>query len=57
MLHNISRGKANQAMKFGQLLECNIRNISLEKSYTECDAETSPTPFPEKSKLSVSLDQ
>ena len=57
MLHNISRGKANQTMKFGQLIECNMRNISLEKSYTECDGETSPTPFSEKLKLSISLDQ
>ena len=29
-------------MKFGQLLEYNIRNIFVEKSYTRCDGETIP---------------
>ena len=33
ILPNISRSKGNQTMKFGQLIECNIRNIFLEKSY------------------------
>ena len=27
-------------MKFGQLIECNMRNIFLEKSYTKCDGES-----------------
>ena len=36
------RSKSNQAMKIGQLIECNMRNIFLEKSYTKCDGETSP---------------
>ena len=31
MLTNISRSKENQAMKFGQLIEYNMRNILLEK--------------------------
>ena len=44
-------------MKFGQLIECNMGNIFLEKSYTKCDGETSPRPFSEKLKLSISLDQ
>ena len=44
-------------MKFGQLIECNMRNIFLEKSYTKCCGETSPRPFSEKLKLNVSLDQ
>ena len=44
-------------MKFGQLIEYNMRSISLEKSYTKCGGGTSPRPFPEKPKLSVSLDQ
>ena len=34
-----------------------MKNISLEKSYTKCDEETSPRPFSNKSKLSTSLDQ
>ena len=41
-------------MKFGQLIEYNMRNISLEKSYTKCDGETSPRPFSRKSKLNIS---
>ena len=56
MLHNIPSRKGNQTMKFGQLIKCNMRNIFLEKSYTKCDGETSPKPFSEKLKLTVSLD-
>ena len=44
-------------MKFGQLIEYDIRNIFLEKSYANCGGETSPRPFFKKSKLSTSLDQ
>ena len=44
-------------MKFGQLIECNMRNIFLEKSYTKCGREIIPRPFFEKLKLSVSLNQ
>ena len=44
-------------MKFGQLIEYNMKNIFLEKSYTKCGGETSPRPFSEKLKLSISLDQ
>ena len=57
ILPNISRGKGNQTMKFGQLMECNIRNIFLKKSYTKFGGKTSPRPFSEKLKLSISLDQ
>ena len=57
MLPNISRSKGNQTMKFGQLIECNMSNIFLEKSYTKWDGETSTRPFSEKLKLSISLDQ
>ena len=32
ILPNISRSKGNQAMKFGQLIEYNVRNILLQKS-------------------------
>ena len=32
-------------MKFGQLIEYNMRNIFVEKSYTKCDGETIPRPF------------
>ena len=44
-LPNISRSKANQTMKFGQLIEYNMRNIFLEKSYRKCDGEARPNPF------------
>ena len=54
---NISRSKGNQTVKFGQLLECNMRTIFLEKSYTKCSVENSPRLFPEKLKLSIPLDQ
>ena len=54
---NISRSKGNQAMKFDQLIEYNMRNIFLEKSYTKCGRESIPRPFSKKPKWSISLDQ
>ena len=57
ILPKVSRHKGSQTMKFGQLTECNMKNIFLEKSYTKCGGETSPRPFSEKLKLSTSLDQ
>ena len=33
-------------MKFGQLIEYNMRNIFLEKSYSKCGGESIPRPFP-----------
>ena len=54
---DIWRSKCNQTMKFGQLIEFNMRNIFLEKSYTKCNGETIPRPFFKNSKLSISLDQ
>ena len=53
---NISKSKGNQTIKFGQLIECNTRNIFLEKSCAKCGGEASPRPFSEKLKLSISLD-
>ena len=44
-------------MKFGQLLECNMENIFIEKSCTKCGAETSPRYFSEKLNLTIFLDQ
>ena len=35
ILTNISESKGNQTMKFGQLIECNMRNIFIEKSSTK----------------------
>ena len=57
ILSNISWSKGNQAIKFGQLREYNMRNIFLEKSYTKCSGETGPRPFSGKLKLAISLDQ
>ena len=42
---NISRNKGNQTMKFGQLIEYNIRNIFLEKLLTKFGGETIPRSF------------
>ena len=44
-------------MKFGQLIEFNMRTGFLEKWYTKRGGETSPRTFSEKLKLSISLDQ
>ena len=56
ILPNILRNKGNQTIKFGQLIECNMRNVFLEKSYTKYDGETSPRLFSEKLKLSIFVD-
>ena len=34
--------KGTRQIKFGQLIEYKMRNIFLEKSYTECGGKTSP---------------
>ena len=57
ILPNISRSNGNQAIKFGQLIDCSTRKKYLEKSYTKFDAETIPRPFSKKSKLSIFLVQ
>ena len=53
----MSRNKGNQTETFGQLIEHSMRNIFLEKQFTKWGGETSPRPFPGKSKWSISLDQ
>ena len=57
MLPNISRSKGNQTMKFGKLIEYKMRSIFVGKSYTKHWGEISPRSFPEKLKLSISLDK
>ena len=42
ILPNVSRNKCNQAIEFGELIEYNMRNIFVEKSYTRCAGETIP---------------
>ena len=44
ILHNTSRSKGNQKLKFGQLIEHNMRNIFLEKLYAKCGGESIPDP-------------
>ena len=41
ILPNISRSKGNQTMKLDKLIEYNVRNILLQKSYIKWDTETS----------------
>ena len=53
----ISRSKGNQTKKFGPLIEHNMRNIFLEKSYAKCVGKASPRHFYKKSKFNISLDQ
>ena len=43
-------------MKFDQLIEYNMKNDFIKKSYTKCGGETTPRHFSKKSKLSISLD-
>ena len=51
ILSNISQSKDNQAMKPVQLMEYNLRNIFVEKSYTKRGGETIPRPFSNKNTL------
>ena len=45
ILINIPKSKSNQVMKFGPLIEYNMRNTFLEKSCTKYDGEAIPRPF------------
>ena len=44
-------------MKYGQLIEFNMRNTFLEKLLTKRGEETIPKPFSVKLKLDIFLDQ
>ena len=57
ILPNILRHKSNQTMKFGPLIEYNMRKIFLEKSYKKYGGVTSPRLCLGKLKLRISLDQ
>ena len=57
LLPNISRNKGNQTMKVGKLIEYNMRNIFVEKSYTKCPGETIARHLSKISKLSIFLGQ
>ena len=56
ILPNISRSEENWTMKFGQLLQYNMRNIFIEKSH-KSGGETIPRPFSKKVRLRRSLYQ
>ena len=43
-------------MKFGQLIEYNMRNNFPEKPYTKCGGEIISRPFSKRAKLGISLD-
>ena len=45
ILFNIEKSKDSQTMKFGQLIENNMRNIFLEKSYTKLLEKVFPDLF------------
>ena len=45
ILTGISKSKGNQEMKFGQLIDYNMTNIFVEKSYTKFGRETIPRPL------------
>ena len=45
ILPNISLSKGNQAMKFGQLIEYNKRNILLQKLWRKWAKKTSSIPL------------
>ena len=47
-LSKISRSKGNQIMKFGRLIEYNMRSTFLEKLSLKCGGETIPRPFSKK---------
>ena len=55
ILPNILRSKGNQTMKFGQLIEYNMKNFLLGKLYSKYGGEFSPRHFSGKLKLSISL--
>ena len=57
ILPDVSRSSGSKNMKYGQLIEYNMRNIFIEKSYTKSGGEASPRPFYEKTKMSIPLDQ
>ena len=57
ILPNISRSKDNQTMKSGQLIEYNMRNVVLEKLYSECVGEASRRHFYKELKLYIFLNQ
>ena len=52
ILSNMWRSKENHTINYGKLIEYNMKNIFLGKSYPECDGETAPRPWSEKLNIS-----
>ena len=50
---NISWSKANQAMKFGNLIEINLAITIREKSYIKCGGEAINRSFLKKIKIEL----
>ena len=46
-----------KTMKFSQLIEYDMRNTVLEKSFAECGGQTISRAFSKKQKLSIFLDR
>ena len=45
ILPNVWRSKDDKTIKFDQLIDYDVRNIFLEKSYAKYGGETIPRPF------------
>ena len=57
ILANVLISKGNQTITFGQLIECSMRRIFLEKSSSKFGGEISARIFSKKSKSSITVDQ
>ena len=57
ILTKFSSSTGNQATQFGQIIEYNIKNIFIQKSYSKCCGEAIPRTFSKKLNLSISLNQ
>ena len=53
---NMDRYSVSLRINTDTFYAVNTKNIFLAKSYTKCGGETSPRPFSEKLKFSISLD-
>ena len=51
ILPSISRSEGNNTIKFGHLIEHDMRNIFLGKSHTKCGGEPSPRTFYQITKI------
>ena len=54
---DMSKTKVNQTTKCGPLIEYNMKNIIVEKSFTKYDGKTRPRNIFKKSKFSISVYQ